>query len=141
MVNKVNAYSKLDGPSKNGHHQHHSQQSWMKMDGPLSAIKSFTFVIFYRPFYLIFYRSFSSIRSRGILPLSWQLKFFRKNFQNSEKITKVVNPDKVNESEINLESTSLVDECLNRLSSTELNKIICSGLFRPIRIPYSPKNQ
>ena len=47
------------------------------------------------------------------------------------------NPDKVNESEINLESTGLVDECLNRLSSTELNKIICSGLFRPIGIPYS----
>ena len=46
------------------------------------------------------------------------------------------NPDKVNESEINLESTGLVDECLNRLSSTELNKIICSGLSRPIGIPY-----
>ena len=45
----------------------------------------------------------------------------------------MVNPDKINESEINLESTGLVDECLNRLSSTELNKIICSGLFQPIR--------
>ena len=46
----------------------------------------------------------------------------------------MVNPDKINESEINLESTGLVDECLNRLSSTELNKIICSGLFQPIRV-------
>ena len=75
----------------------------------------------------------------GIIPVNLKSTYVRqkvfiilkiKNYKSGN------NPDKVNESEINLESTGLVDECLNRLSSTELNKIICSGLFRPIGIPY-----